>query len=183
MNDFNDLNEHKVDNVRFILPTILLGLFISGCAHSPADIAIIDIESIFKNYKKSQSINERFEKETLSLETKGQEMLDEINKLVKESELLSEETRRERESRIKEKSVALEAFRRGAMKDLAERRYDEYQKLMNDVRVAAGAVGQRRQLKIILDTSSVVYSAKGVEVTREIIEELNSRFGKGSIKK
>jgi len=168
--------------MRSILPMTLLGLFISGCARSPADIAVIDIESIFKSYKKSQSIYERLEKERRSLETKGQEMLDEINKLVKESELLSEETRRERETRIKEKSVALEAFRRDATRELAEKTNNEYQKLMNDVRVAAGTVAKRRQIKIVLDTSAVVYSAKGVDVTGEIIEELNSRFGKESAK-
>jgi Skp family chaperone for outer membrane proteins len=157
---------------------LLLGVVISGCAPSPTDIAVIDIDSIFKNYKKSQSIYEGLEKERSSLETKGQEMLDEINKLVKESELLSEEMRKERETRIKEKSLALETYRRGATKDLAERTNSEYQKLMNDVRVAAEAVAQRRQIKIILDTSAVAYSAKGLEVTREVIDELNRRFDK-----
>jgi len=168
--------------MRSILPMILLGVVIFGCARSPKDIATIDIDSIFKNYKKSQSIYEGLEKERRGLETRGQEMLDEINKLVKESELLSEETRKERETRIKEKSMALEAFRRGATADLAERTNNEYQKLMNDVRVAAGAVAQRRQIKIILDTSAVVYGAKGLEVTREVIEELNRHFDKESIK-
>ncbi|MCX6339548.1 MAG: OmpH family outer membrane protein [Candidatus Aureabacteria bacterium] len=168
--------------MRYILPMLLLGVVISGCAPSPTDIAVIDIDAIFKNYKKSQSIYEGLEKERSSLETKGQEMLDEINKLVKESELLSEETRKERETRIKEKSVALEAYRRGATKDLAERTNSEYQKLMNDVRVAAEAVAQRRHIKIILDTSAVVYGAKGLEVTREVIDELNRRFDKATEK-
>jgi Skp family chaperone for outer membrane proteins len=179
--------------MRYILPMLLLGFAISGCSRSPTEtpvpptktateIAIIDIDSIFKNYKKSQSIYEGLEKERSSLETKGQEMLNEINKLVKESELLSEETRKERETRIKEKSVALEAYRRGATKDLAERTNSEYQKLMNDVRVAAEAVAQRRQIKIILDTSAVVYGAKGLEVTREVIDELNRRFDKATEK-
>ncbi len=168
--------------VRCMFSVILLGFIIVGCAPSPTDIAIIDIDLIFKNYRKSQSIYEGLEKERRGLETRGQEMLDEINKLVKESALLSDEARKERETRIKEKSMAIEAFRRGATADLAERTNNEYQKLMSDVRVVAGVVAQKRQIKIILDTSAVVYGAKGLEVTREVIDELNRRCDKESVK-
>lgn len=166
--------------MRFILPVMALGLIMCGCQRTPADIAVIDIDAIFKNYKKSQSIYEGLEKDRRGLETRGQEMLDEINKLVKESELLSEETRKERETRIREKSAALEAFRRGAAQDLADRTSAEYKKLMGDVRAAAEAVAKRRQIKIVVDASAVMYGAKGLDATEEVIEELNRRVDKGS---
>jgi Skp family chaperone for outer membrane proteins len=166
--------------MRFILPIVLLGFVACGCSRTPAGIAVVDIETVFKNYKKSQAIYEGLEKDRHNLETRGQEMLDEINKLVKESELLSEETRKERETRIREKSAALEAFRRGAAQELADRTSNEYQKLMGDVRLAAEAVAKRRQMEIVLDSSVAVYGAKGLNVTSEVIEELNCRFDKGA---
>jgi Skp family chaperone for outer membrane proteins len=166
--------------MRFILPVMMLGFVVCGCSRTPTGIAVIDIESIFKNYKKSQSIYEGLEQDRRNLETRGQEMLDEINKLVKESELLSDETRKEREARIREKGAALEAFRRGAAQDLADRTSAEYQKLMGDVRAAAEAVAKRRQIEIVLDASVVVYGTKGLDVTEEVIGELNRRFDKES---
>lgn len=166
--------------MRFILPVMVLGFVVCGCSPTPTDIAVIDVDSIFKNYKKSQAIYEELEKERRGLETRGQEMLDEINKLVKESELLSEETRKERETRIREKSAALETFRFGASKELADRTNDEYQKLMRDVRAAAEAVAKRRRIEIVIDASAVVYGAKGLDATAEVIKELNRRFDKES---
>lgn len=168
--------------MRFVLSIMLLGFVACGCSRTATGIAAIDVDAIFRNYKKSQSIYEGLEKDRRNLETRGQEMLDEINKLVKESELLSEETRKEREARIKEKSAALEAFRRGAAQDLADRTNDEYRKLMGDVRAAAEAVAKRRGIEIVVDASAVVYGAKGLDATGEIIEELNRRFDKEPVK-
>ena len=166
--------------MRFVLPIMLLGFVVCGCSRTPTDVAVIDIDAVFRNYKKSQSVYEALEKDRRNLETRGQEMLDEINKLVKELELLSEEARKERETRIREKSAALEAFRRGAAKDLTDRTSDEYQKLMGDVRTAAETAAKRRQLKIVIDASAVVYGVKGLDATGEVIEELNRRFDKES---
>lgn len=157
-----------------------LWLAACGCSRAPAGIAVIDVDSVFRGYKKSQSIYDGLEKDRRNLETRGQEMLDEINKLVKESELLSEETRKERETRIREKSAALEAFRLGAAKDLADRSNDEYRKLMGEVRAAAEAVAGRRGIEIVVDASAVVYGVKGSDVTAEVVEELNRRFAEES---
>jgi Skp family chaperone for outer membrane proteins len=157
------------------LGVLILGAFLTGCGRGRAGVATIDIEEIFKSYTKSKAIYAGLEKERKDLENKGQEMLDEINRLVKESGLLSDEARREREVRIKEKSAALEAYRMGATRDLMEKTSEEYRRLMADVRVAAEAVARRRGLTLILDGSTAAYRAKELEVTNEVVEELNRR--------
>ncbi len=162
----------------FQILLIILIFCISGCGRSPSGIAVINIDEIFKNYKKSQKINEELDKEKRELESRGQQMMDEINTLVKESELLSEETRKERETRIGEKTAALELYRRNATRELMGKTNLEYQKLMADVQVAAEAVAKKHKVKVILDGSSVVYGEKSLDVTKDIIEELNRNFDK-----
>lgn len=158
--------------------TALAALFLCGCSRAPDEVAVIDVDAVFKGYKKSQAIYATIEKEKIDLETKGQGMLDEINALVKEAGILSEEARQERESRIKEKSAALELYRRTATKNLMERTNEEYRKLMVEVRAVAESVAKRRGARVILDSSTVAYSEKGMDATRELVEELNRRYDK-----
>ena len=153
-------------------------LLLSACGRPPGEIAVIDVDAVFKGYRKSQAIYATLDKEKRDLETKGQETLDEINTLVKETEILSEEARSERETRIKEKSAALELYRRTATRNLVERTNEEYQKLMVEVRAASEAVARKRGARAILDASTVAYSDRGMDVTRELVEELNRRFEK-----
>jgi len=156
----------------------LAALLLSACGRPPGEIAVIDVDAVFKGYRKSQAIYATLDKEKRDLETKGQGMLDEISTLVKKSEILSEEARSERETRIKEKSAALELYRRTATRNLVERTNEEYQKLMVEVRAASGVVARKRGVRAILDVSTVAYSDRGMDVTRELVEELNRRFEK-----
>lgn len=163
--------------MRYILIGImLLGIFPAGCGRRGPDVAVINIDEIFKSYDKYKAIHGGLEKERNELEAKGQQMLDEINALVKEAELLSEEARREREQRIREKSAQLEAYRMGATRTLMEKTNEKYRALMDEVRVAAEAVAKRRRLGLILDSATAPYSAKSLDVTGEVVDELNRRF-------
>ena len=159
-----------------LIGALFLTLCLFGCERPGPAVCIIDIDEIFQNNKESREMYEQLQKEKSDLETKGQELLDEINTLVKESELLSDEARREREARIREKTAALEAFRRGAMLELMEKTNEEYRKMMDDVKSAAEIVAKKSGITIILDKSTVAFSAKKLDVTKEIIAELNSGY-------
>lgn len=161
-----------------IVATLVGALCLPGCGRAQKDIAVVDIESIFKEYKKSRLVHEGLEKDRLDMETRGQGMLDEINKLVKESEILSDEARKERESRIREKSIALESYRRAATKSLLDKTNEESQKLLAEVRAAAAAVSVRRGARLVLDNTAVVYGAKGLDITGDVTAELNRSYDK-----
>jgi outer membrane protein len=161
-----------------IIAAPLAALLLSACGRPPGEIAVIDVDAVFKGYRKSQAIYATLDKEKRDLETKGQGMLDEISTLVKESGILSEEARNERETRIKEKGAALDLYRRTATRNLVDRTNEEYQKLMVEVRAVSGEVARKRGVRVILDASTVAYSDKGMDVTRELVEELNRRFEK-----
>jgi len=154
---------------------VLSAAVLSGCGGTGREIAVVDVEAVFKDYKKSQLSRERIEKSRADMEARGQEMLDEINKLVKETNLLSDDARKEREDRLKEKSAALDVYRRGATQDLLDRTNEEYQKLISDVRSAAEAVAARRGIKVVLDSTAVLYSGKGLDITGEVVAELNRK--------
>lgn len=157
---------------------LLAALLLPACKSREAGIAVVDVEAVFRGWKKSKAIHAALEKEKRDLETKGQGMLDEINALVKESGILSEEARRERETRIREKSAAVELFRRTATRNLMDKTGEEYGKLMDEVRAAAATVARGRGVRVIVDSSMVAYSDAGMDATRDIVEELNRRFDK-----
>jgi len=157
-------------------------LSLPGCDRPRSDSAVVDVEAVFKDYKKSKVIHEGLAKDKADMETKGQAMLDEINKLVKESEILSDEARRERENRIREKGAALEVYRRGATQNLLDQTNGEYQKLMADLRVAAETVARKRAVRIVFDSSAVAYAGKELDITAEVVAELNRVFDEESRK-
>lgn len=156
----------------------LVALLLSACGRPPGEIAVVDVDAVFRGYRKSQAIYATLDTQKRELETKGQGMLDEINALVKEPGVLGEEAVKERENRIREKSNALDQFRRTATRSLVDRTNEEYRKLMVEVRAAAESVAKTRGARVILDASSVAYSDRGIDVTRELVEELNRRFEK-----
>jgi Skp family chaperone for outer membrane proteins len=156
-----------------MVPVVILAC---GCERSPVGVAVINVEEIFKEYEKSKDVHQQMEQEKDDLEKKGQEMLDEINTLVKESEILSDEAKKEREARIREKSIALESYRQGAMRNMMDKTNDEYQKLMTDVRAVAESIAAKSGVKVILDSSAVAYNTESLDLTGEMIKELNRRF-------
>lgn len=164
--------------IRGAAAALLAVFLLSSCGRRESGLAVVDVDAVFKGYKRSQAIYAELDKERKELETKGQGMLDEINTLVKESEILSEEARKERESRIREKSAAVELFRRTASRNLMDRTTAEYGKLMTEIRGAAEAVARKKGIPVVLDASTTAYHEKGLDMTAEIVEELNRRFDK-----
>ena len=59
-----------------------------------------------------------------------------------------------------------------------ERTNLEYQKIMDDVKSAAETVAKKHGISIILDRSTIAYSANRLDVTKEVIAELNRRYEK-----
>ncbi|MCX6356304.1 MAG: OmpH family outer membrane protein [Candidatus Aureabacteria bacterium] len=163
---------HSLRTLRRAALFTALALTLSGCGRG-RDIAVVEIDAVFKEYGRSRQIQDGIEKEKQELETRGQQMLDEINKLVKESEILNDEARRERESRIKEKTAALETYRRGATKNLIDKTNEQYQMLLADVRAAAAVVARKRGIGVVFDSSAALYGAKGIDITPAVIAELN----------
>ncbi|MCX6354326.1 MAG: OmpH family outer membrane protein [Candidatus Aureabacteria bacterium] len=157
-------------------------LALPGCDKPRSDIAVVDVDAVFKDYKKSKVIHEGLAKDKADMESKGQVMLDEINKLVKESEILSDEARKERENRIREKGAALEVYRRGATQNLLDQTNEVYQKLTADLRAAAETVARKRGVRIVFDSSMVVQSGKDLDITPEVTAELNRIFDEESRK-
>lgn len=153
-------------------------VLLCGCGRRGERVAVIDVEAVFKGYRKAQAVHAELEKEKRDLEKKGQGMLDEIDALVKEPGILGEEARRERETRIREKSAAVELFRRTATRKLMDKTGEEYAALMDELRAAAGAFARRRGIRVIVDSSAVAYSGEGMDMTREVVEELNRRLDK-----
>ena len=149
-----------------------------GCGRGAEPVAVIDMEAVLKGYRKAQAVHATLDKEKRDLEKKGQGMLDEIDALVKEPGILDEEARRERETLIREKSAAVELFRRTAPRTLMDKTGEEYATLMGELRAAAGAFARRRGIRVIVDSSAVAYAGEGMDMTREVVEELNRRLDK-----
>jgi len=55
---------------------------------------------------------------------------------------------------------------------------EEYATLMGELRAAAGAFARRRGIRVIVDSSAVAYAGEGIDMTREVVEELNRRLDK-----
>jgi len=49
---------------------------------------------------------------------------------------------------------------------------------MGELRAAAGAFARRRGIRVIVDSSAVAYAGEGMDMTREVVEELNRRLDK-----
>lgn len=171
---------------RIILIVFFFSLvgFNSVDAADVAKIGIIDIQRIMTTSSRGKSahaqIKEQSDKMTEALNDKGAE-IDELKKQIeRESMVMSNEKReeKEREFRIKLNDLkSLEKRYRGELQTLEKKLVNEIRK---DIYTMAEEIGKKEGYLLIINNFNVMYAPGSIDITDQIIKQLNSKPEKKS---
>ncbi len=149
-----------------------------------AKIGIVDIQRIMNTSTQGKlaqaQIKELSDKMTQALKQKGAEIEELRKQLERESMVMSKEKRgeKEREFRIKLNDLkSLEKRYRGELQVLEKKLSKELRK---EVFALVGEIGKKEGYLLIINNFNVMYAPGSIDITDELIKQLNARHAKKS---
>ena len=165
----------------------IIGLFCLTCIGSAfaadvAKIGIVDIQRIMGTSEQGKAakaqIKEQSDKMTQTLKQKGAEIEELKKQLERESMVMSKEKReeKEREFRIKLNDLkSLEKRYRGQLQGIEKQLLGEMRKA---VYALVEEIGKKEGYLLIINNYDVMYSPGSIDITDQLIKELNARYKK-----
>lgn len=163
----------------------VLGLCSNAVLYAEVKIGYINSNRILDEYKGRDKLKTKLEKELAKWENEALQKKQKIENLIKEFEsqslMLSEEARLRKRREIEESQAEYEKFiqKVWGQDGLAKRQNDEIMKpFIEKVNLILQKIGKDREYTIILDAASsgIVYVKEGMDLTDEVIAELNKEF-------
>ena len=156
----------------------------SADAAAVAKIGIVDLQRVLETSDSGKTaqaeIKTQKDKMEGQLKTKGAEIEELRKRLERESMVMSREKReeKEREGRIKLNDFKLlQKKYRSELKDLEKKLVNQLRK---EVLSLVEAIGKKEGYLLIIDNFSVMYSPSSIDITDQLIKELNARHAKKS---
>lgn len=142
-------------------------------------IGYVNFEKAFNEYYKTKEGNAILAKEKSAKEDEGRKLVDQVNKMRKEAELLSQEAKKEKEDEIREKIRELKEFTEISRNGLVQKRNEMWKDIFAEIRKVIEKKAEDEEFTVIFDDKALLYKMDGLDLTDEIISELNKEGKKG----
>lgn len=176
-----------------VVSLICLGILFCGGATYGADIKIgyIDSNRMLNSYKGKDELKDKLQKQLKKWEDqameKKQSIQEQIKKLESQAAMLSDEARSRKQKEVEQAQIEYEEFiqRIWGQEGEAKKINEEVMKpFIDTVNAILQKIGKEREYTMIFDVAStgVVYAKEGMDLTEEVLTELNQGFGPVSTK-
>jgi len=142
-------------------------------------IGSVDFEKVFNEYHKTKKGNEVLAKEKTAKEDEGRKLVESVNQMRKEAELLSQDAKKKKEEEIRGKIRELKEFTEITRRDLLKKRNQMWKKIFEEIRDVVQKKGKKEGYTMIYDEKALLYKDESLDMTDEIIRELNKEGNKG----
>lgn len=141
-------------------------------------IGFVNMGKLFDNYEKTiqedKILAEKGAKKTAEREV----MVQEVRRLKDELAILSNENKEEKQVAIDEKLRELQDFDRSARLELEKERKRVFREVLNDIEAVINEYGGKNGFQFIFHDSALLYKTEKLDVTEDVLAELNNRFRK-----
>jgi outer membrane protein len=171
--------------VRVVTAVGILFCLLSGGESPAADVAkigVVDIQRILENSNAGKAAQSELKKQKDQMESdlkkKGSEIEELRNRLERESMVMSKETLEEKEREVRilmNDFQSLQKRYRSELQALERKLMGELQK---DILELVNEIGKREGYLLIVSRIGVLYSPQSIDVTDELIKQLNLRKAK-----
>ena len=162
-----------------ILTGILLVSF-SGMTQAQSDdkVGFVNLSKAFDEYEKTKDFDKELEKKGDVKQEQRERLVKEIRTMRDEMELLNEKARESKEKDIEEQVRSLHEFDQDTKTSLIKERDDMIRDILGEMNDIIQAYGERNGYSIILNDRVLLFGAKSLDVTEEIIKTLNDNYKK-----
>jgi len=147
-----------------------------------AKIGVIDLQRVIETSKQGKTAQAQIKKQKDKMEEdlklKGAEIEQIRQRLEREAMVMSKEAReeKEREARIKLNDFkSLQKRYRSELQNLEKRLIEQ---LKDDVFELVNNIGKKEGYLLIISKIGVLYSPSSIDITDQLIKQLNKKFGK-----
>ncbi|NQT95686.1 MAG: OmpH family outer membrane protein [Candidatus Omnitrophica bacterium] len=139
-------------------------------------IAYIDVASVFDSYDKTKDEDAALGKKSETKQKERERVVEKIRNSKSELELLGEKQREKKQAQIDEEIRKLQDFDREAKTELRRERDTMVREILKEIDVVIKDYAKKNGYTIVLNSRILVYAEEGYDITREIVNILNSRY-------
>lgn len=146
-------------------------------------LGYVDVEKVFNEYEVTKQNDAKLKEEGKAKTAERTALVDEIKKLKDESELLSEDARKEKDAVIEQKLKALRDFDEKTKNELRNKRDFLLKKIFDDIRVTIEEVGKAEGYSLIFNDRALLFKTESYDITNLVIQKVNEKAKAESEKK
>jgi outer membrane protein len=156
----------------------------SRAADSPVKVAFVDIQAVIAQSKEGQAARNKVAAEAAEkqkeISAKEAEIKQMDAELQKQSPILSDAAKKEREEEIRRRLRDLKRLTEDFNRDLAKREAELVNDLLRDVTAVIRDYGKEKGYSLIVEKGQggVIYGSDPADLTKDILERYNTRSSK-----
>jgi len=169
----------RVSGFCVIVASLALLASLAPCSTLSAEefkIGSVDLATVFDNYERTRQSEAVLERKGKQKESELEQRLSELQNMRQGLELLNEESRESKTRQLQEKADELRRFQLFTKRDLAGERDRIASEILEDIEQVVSAYGKANGFTIIMDRRSLLFGQDGLDVTREILTQLNRQY-------
>ena len=156
----------------------------SRAADSPVKVGVVDIQAVIAQSKEGQAARNKVAAEAAEkqkeISVKEGEIKQMDAELQKQSPVLSDAAKKEREEEIRRRLRDLKRLTEDFNRDLGKRETELINYLLRDVTAVIREYGKEKGYSVIVERGQggVIYCSDSADLTKEILERYNARSSK-----
>lgn len=161
--------------VVFLLTCMVSGGAWTGQAFAEKN-GFVDMSKIFDEYDRTRQNDERLSEEGKRKQEERDSKVQEIRRLKDELALLSDQNKEEKQQVIDEKIRTLQEFDENVQEELGRKRDETVKLIIKDIDGVVADYGKRNAYDFIFNERAVVFRNNKLDVTSDVLNELNTRY-------
>jgi Skp family chaperone for outer membrane proteins len=165
--------------ISFLLVLLLLSVASVSFAWAdevkPLKIAVVDLTRVFKEYKKTQTMESQLESLSKTKQGERERLVSQIKEMKDELALMSEEARNQKREAFEEKLKGLSQFDQETKEKLLTQREQSLDGLLKEIEDAVSAYSKKNGYDLVLSDRAILYRVDGTDISNEVISILNGQ--------
>lgn len=158
-------------------------LWVTPAAAADYKIGYVNIQRVVQESEEAQEARGQLEKEAKERQAELKEKRERVNELQKkldeQGSLMSEEQKKETQRKLEETMREFRRLQQKAQQDLDTQKNQVLQDIYDDVSQIVSRIGEEEDYDLILTGSSAIYVSDPINLTEQVVTELNNSQGDG----
>jgi len=161
--------------VALVTVCALLGL--TAAMAAPTNVGVVDMRLVLQKSPQIQAMNDKLKTEFQAREQKVVAARDQLKKdsdnLKKNASVMSNKDREALQQKVQDESKQLTQMQLAFQQDIISAQNQEMETFVNQVKGVMDNIAKQNNLDLILDKSTTVYAANGLDITDQVIKDIS----------
>lgn len=162
-----------------VLGSMVIGLFLlAGSAQAADKFGYIDLSRTFSEYNKTKGYDKNLNDKEKAYTDERDKKVAELKGLQDKFNLLNDKERESKRGELETKMKAFQDSDRQKQEDLRKEQDEKMKEILKDIETAVKKYAEKEGYTMVFNDRVLVYQNKALEITNQIIDDLN-KAGKG----